>query len=159
MHSVDKISHTALSAMTLDAANAEKKDIMVQCPACLAHVLEAKEVMNETSELHDDVKEAIGKDIEAKMKIQHFSAILHNEYGLDKIKEKVTHPLEGLKIASYYGCLIVRPPELMNYDNPEDPMIMDNLLTTCGAEAVEWPFKLNVVVLVLLSLTPILHLI
>ncbi|MCK5849236.1 MAG: CoB--CoM heterodisulfide reductase iron-sulfur subunit B family protein [Caldisericia bacterium] len=141
MHAVDKIIHTSLSAMTLDAANSEKKDIMVQCPACLAHVLEAKEVLNENGELAADVKEAVGKEIEAKMKISHFSSILHDEYGLDRIKEKVTKSLNALKVASYYGCLIVRPQELMKYDDPENPMKMDDLVEACGASPVEWPFK------------------
>jgi heterodisulfide reductase subunit B len=141
LHSVDKVLHTALSVMTLDAANADERDIMVQCPACLAHVLEAKEVLSEDSAMKSDVLEAVGKQVDAKMKIHHFSSILHDEYGLDKIREKVKNPLDSLKIASYYGCLIVRPPELMQYDDPENPMVMDNLLSACGAEPVQWPFK------------------
>ncbi|MDD4028860.1 MAG: CoB--CoM heterodisulfide reductase iron-sulfur subunit B family protein [Caldisericia bacterium] len=141
MHSVDKVLHTALSVMTLDAANAEERDIMVQCPACLAHVLEAKEVLSKDSELKSDVLEAVGKQVDANMKIRHFSSILHDEYGLDKIREKVTNPLQSLSIASYYGCLIVRPPERMQYDDPENPMVMDQLMSTCGAEIVQWPFK------------------
>jgi heterodisulfide reductase subunit B2 len=141
LHSVDKVLHTALSVMTLDAANAEERDIMVQCPACLAHVLEAKEVLSEDSDMKSDVLEAVGKQVDATMKIHHFSSILHDEYGLDKIREKVTNPLHSLKIANYYGCLIVRPPELMQYDDPENPMVMDNLLSACGAENIVWPFK------------------
>ena len=141
LHSVDKVIHTSLSAMTLDAANKEKKDIMVQCPACLAHVLEAKEVLNENGDLASDVKEAVGKEIEAKMKISHFSSILHDEYGLEKIKEKVSNSLNKLKVASYYGCLIVRPADLMKYDEPENPMKMDHLMQACGAETIDWPFK------------------
>jgi len=141
LHSVDKVLHIALSAMTLDAANAEERDIMVQCPACLQHVLEAKEVLSEETDLRADVVEAVGKNVASDMKIRHFTSILHDEYGIDKIREKVTTSLESLHIASYYGCLIVRPPELMQYDDPENPMVMDNLIAACGAQTVQWPFK------------------
>src|SRR4030042_717232 len=48
--------------------------------------------------------------------------------GLDEVKKRVKKPLKGLKLAAYYGCYLVRPPEVTQFDNPEQPMLMDNLL-------------------------------
>ena len=49
----------------------------------------------------------------------------------------------GVKLASYYGCLLVRPPELAGGDDPERPMFMDDVVEACGAEAVDWNMKVE----------------
>ncbi len=69
--------------------------------------------------------------------------IFANEVGLDEIKKKVTKPLTGLKLAAYYGCYLVRPPEITKFDDPENPQMMDNLLKAIGAEPVEYTHKVE----------------
>ena len=66
-----------------------------------------------------------------------------DEYGLDRLKERVTKDLSGLKVAAYYGCLLVRPPEVMGFDDPENPTSIDNVITALGAQAVDWPYKVE----------------
>ena len=61
--------------------------------------------------------------------------------GYEAAAEPVTRPLEGLKVASYYGCLLTRPPDVTGADNPEYPMNMDQLMEALGAEAVDWSYK------------------
>ena len=53
----------------------------------------------------------------------------------------VSRPLKGLKVASYYGCLLVRPHEITQFDDPENPQMMDKLMVTLGAQPLEWDFK------------------
>jgi heterodisulfide reductase subunit B2 len=141
LHPQDKLLSVAVPALTIDSANKMKKDIMVQCPSCLAHLKEAKSVLDEGGELSKGIKEITEKDISSNLKIRHFSEILIDEYGLDKISEKVTKKLENLKVACYYGCVIVRPKKLMQYDDTDYPMIMDKLIQTTGADVVDWPSK------------------
>lgn len=63
---------------------------------------------------------------------------------LDKIEPKVNADnLKGLKVACYYGCLLVRPPKLVKYDDPEQPTSMDELVKKLGAEPVDWEFKIE----------------
>ena len=50
-------------------------------------------------------------------------------------------PLAGLKVACYYGCLMTRPPEIVAFDDVENPQRMDTLMKLAGAETVPWPFK------------------
>jgi heterodisulfide reductase subunit B len=59
----------------------------------------------------------------------------------EEISEKVSRPLEGLKVACYYGCLITRPAKATAAENPEYPMKMDHLLRSLGAETVDWSYK------------------
>jgi heterodisulfide reductase subunit B len=63
--------------------------------------------------------------------------------GLDQIKNKLTHSLNGLKVANYYGCLLVRPNEVTKFDNPENPTSMDRLIDMMGGESVDWPHKVE----------------
>ena len=65
------------------------------------------------------------------------------------IEEKVAaslaepNPLDGVKLAAYYGCLLVRPPEVSGDDDPEQPMSMDDVIAACGADAVDWNMKVE----------------
>ena len=52
-------------------------------------------------------------------------------------------PLAGLKVACYYGCLLVRPNEVMKFDDPENPTLLDRLVTALGGEALDWPHKVE----------------
>lgn len=141
LHPSDKLMSLALPSLTLESANKDGKDIMVQCPACYAHLREAQEALNHEGPEKDDLTKVIGREIPAKMKIKHLSEILINEIGIPALQEKMIKKLEGMKIASYYGCVIVRPQHLMKYDDPENPMVMDKLISATGARSVEWPFK------------------
>ena len=55
--------------------------------------------------------------------------------------QAITRPLAGLKVACYYGCLLSRPPEITNFDDAENPTLMDQLMETAGATPLDWPHK------------------
>jgi heterodisulfide reductase subunit B len=63
--------------------------------------------------------------------------------GIDAIKEKVQKSLEGLKVVTYYGCYLVRPPEITRFDDPENPTIMDKIVEALGAEVIDWSYKID----------------
>ncbi|MBM4465022.1 MAG: heterodisulfide reductase subunit B, partial [Chloroflexi bacterium] len=67
--------------------------------------------------------------------------ILRDDIGFDRIKEAVKKPLSGLKVAAYYGCMVLRPPSEVAYDDPEHPRALDDLITALGAEAVDYSHK------------------
>jgi heterodisulfide reductase subunit B len=62
---------------------------------------------------------------------------------LEEVKKRVKKPLKGLKLAAYYGCYLVRPPDITQFDNSENPMMLDNLLRACGAETVDYTHKVE----------------
>jgi heterodisulfide reductase subunit B len=66
--------------------------------------------------------------------------LLKDRVSLDGIAEKVTRPLSGLKVASYYGCLLVRPAEI-GIDDVENPTILEKLTAALGAEPIDFPHK------------------
>ncbi len=58
--------------------------------------------------------------------------------GSARLAAAVRRPLAGLRLAAYYGCLLVRPSGVVQLDDPEHPTVLDGLLAALGAEPVEW---------------------
>ena len=61
--------------------------------------------------------------------------VLVEDYGIGAIAEKVKKPLEGIKVACYYGCLMSRPADIMRFDDAENPMAMDNIMTALAPKS------------------------
>ena len=70
---------------------------------------------------------------------KNFLWLLVEEIGLDTLRENVVRPLEGLRIAPFYGCYIVRPTKRLGYDeHPERDHYLDKVIEALGAEPVEY---------------------
>ncbi len=140
---VDDVKASALAARNLALAEEQGgQDIIAPCNACYLVLLKAQKAIKEDRNKDDRICKAMEKNgltYHEKVKVRHPLDVLINDIGLEKIKEKVQKPLEGLKIASYYGCQIVRP--YSNFDNAYNPMSMDNIMSCLGAETVDWPLK------------------
>ncbi|MFQ6001377.1 MAG: CoB--CoM heterodisulfide reductase iron-sulfur subunit B family protein [Anaerolineae bacterium] len=76
---------------------------------------------------------------EGSIRVRHFLEVLVSDWGMEAIRERVNTPLEGLKVAPYYGCQFSRPSGA--HDDPEFPRAMDKLLSWVGAEVVDYPLK------------------
>ncbi len=81
--------------------------------------------MHEEEEIYD-----------GKVDVVHLLEVI-NDLGWDAVQKQVKKPLKGLKIAPYYGCMLLRPKEV-GIDNPENPQILENLVKSLGAEPVKW---------------------
>ena len=75
--------------------------------------------------------------------MRHFVEIVIEDLGLDAFKKALTHSLGGLKVAPYYGCLMVRPPEVAGLDDPENPVYLDRLIDAMGGVGLDWPHKVE----------------
>ena len=75
-------------------------------------------------------------DYHGEAQVYHYLEFLRDKIGFDKIAEKVVNPLKGRKIGAYYGCLLLRPGKAMQFDDPENPSIIEDFLRALGAEPV-----------------------
>ena len=66
----------------------------------------------------------------------HYLEMLRDVVGFDNLKKAVVNPLKGKKIAAYYGCLLLRPGKVMEFDDPENPKIMEDFIKAIGATPV-----------------------
>lgn len=139
-HNINHELATALPARIL--ALAEKQgltEIVVPCAACYNRLSVAQHEINEKPELKERVSEIIGMPIQGNVKILNVMQFVL-KYTADKIEEKVVKPFEH-KVVCYYGCLLVRPHEILQFDRLEDPQSMDNLMRKIGAESMDWGYK------------------
>src|SRR3954471_10665703 len=70
---------------------------------------------------------------------KNFLWLLVEEIGLDALRERVVRPLEGLRVAPFYGCYIVRPTRRLGYaDHPERDRYMEQVIEVLGGEPVDY---------------------
>ncbi len=142
-HSTSYLLNHAIVGRNLAIAEKQGLDIAAACPACYVRLKHTRHEVKEKPQLREQVTEAIDFPYEAKYDVRHILDILCNDVGIKAIKEKVTRPLTGLKLVSYYGCFLVRPPSVVAFDDPENPQCMDNLLTALGADVRDWSGKVD----------------
>lgn len=134
----------SLSARNLAIAESMKMDIVTLCSACFFTLSRAQNMLRENTDMKSRVEKAIndaGLKYTGGVKVRHYMDILVNDVGFDKIRQQVKVPLKGLKVAPYYGCLIVRPSGIQRFDDREHPSSMDKVIEALGAEAVYYPDK------------------
>ncbi len=124
---------------TLAAAGGEP--LVSLCSAC-HHVLKrAQEAIKRNPDIRSKVTDFLEVDYSGEGRVLHFLEVLRDDLGFDRLAEKVANPLSGRKLAAYYGCLLLRPGKVMQFDDPENPTIMEDLIRSLGAEAVVTPYR------------------
>lgn len=141
-HACDHVLSSALSTRNLALAAAEGAErVGTPCPSCLANLKTAKYRMQDEA-FRDKVNALLDNPCPEELpETVSILQVLVEDYGTGAIAEKVKKPLEGIKVACYYGCLMSRPADIMQFDDAENPMAMDNIMTALGAEVVPFPLK------------------
>ncbi len=139
----DEIATKLSSVRALNDAKEKGQDLITVCSAC-HHVI--KRVNDDMSHVEDIRTRAnnylkLEEPYEGETTVLHYLEVLRDRVGFDQLKEKVVHPLEGRKIAAYYGCLLLRPGKILAFDDPENPRIMEDFIRAIGAEPVWYPYR------------------
>jgi len=133
----------ALPARNLALAEKEGLDLAVACAACFLRFKQTNHELRSSDSLRQQIERIIGMPYKGSVEVRHLLDIFSREVGPEEIERRVKKPLKGLKLAAYYGCYLVRPPEITRFDDPENPTLMDSLLNALGAEAVDWSHKVE----------------
>ena len=149
-HSLDAVLSAALAARNLTLAkNTGAQEVITPCPSCLSNLKLARLRMQNgvfkarVDALLDAPTPASpsgggGADLPDTFSVLQ---VLLEQIGPDAIRARVTRPLEGIRVAPYYGCLMSRPAEAMRFDDPENPVAMDRILDSLGVEVLPFPLK------------------
>ena len=108
------------------------------CSAC-HHVLKrVNHDMKENEYVRSRANRYLGLETPyaGETEVLHYLEMLRDRVGLDGVKAAVVNPLKGVKIAAYYGCLLLRPSNVMAMDDPESPHVMEDLIRALGATPV-----------------------
>jgi heterodisulfide reductase subunit B len=141
---VDQLLAYTLVARNLAIAEKEGLDFVAPCSACYKNAYFTNEYIKEDEDLAEHINFALEQDklkFNGEVKVHHIIDIFANEIGAEEIKNKVTNPLKGLKIAPYYGCQIVRPRK--NGEDTENPQFFEEIIEAMGAEPVEFTNRLR----------------
>jgi len=133
----------ALLPPTRILANAKEEGTVLTtlCAICFNVLKRTNKVLQGDEEKRNKINNFIEKNYQGDLRILHYLEILKKEIGFSQLKEKVKKNLSGLKAAAYYGCMLLRPFEEMEFDDKERPTIFEEFLETLGAKAVDFPFK------------------
>jgi heterodisulfide reductase subunit B len=144
--SIDEKKAFALAARNLalaeETANGGDAQLLAPCAACYLVLNKTQHVLEEQPALKAQILGAlhnVGLEYTGRVQMRHPLDVFANDLGLDAIKAAVKKPLQGMKVACYYGCQIVRP--YAAFDDQYHPMTMDRILEAMGAEVIDWPLK------------------
>ena len=137
----DDLIHQVAPIRNLIRVKEQGKDVLVTlCAFCFntlkrANLL-AKEDAEKRSTLNSFMDEEI--DYEGDVRVVHLLEVLRDEIGWEALSKKIKIPLRGLKVAPYYGCMLLRPREVA-IDNVENPTILHGFLEALGATPIDFP--------------------
>lgn len=139
----DLMRHLASVRNLIRVKEEQSDSVMTLCAMCYNTLKRVNERVKADPESLEKIHKFMDEEkiaYQGDVKVRHLLELLKEDLGFETIGKKVKKPLRGLKVASYYGCLLVRPKEV-GLDDMENPTILDDLISVLGAEAVDFPFK------------------
>ncbi len=142
-HAESELLGDVLPARSLALAEEAFGDtpVLAPCAGCYQHLKTASAHAKENEELRLQIESLIGRPWAASSYVANGLEPFLPQEVQERISARVSWPLNGLKVACYYGCALLRPTEVCAFDDDEQPRTMEQLVALSGAEPVEWHFK------------------
>jgi heterodisulfide reductase subunit B len=139
----DEVGTRLSSVRALMAARELDRPLVTLCSACHHVIKRVNGDMARDEEIRDKVNAYLGEEptYAGETRVLHYLELLRDQVGFDQLKKKVVNPLKGKKIGAYYGCMLLRPGAEMEFDNPENPTVMEDFIRALGAEPVLYPYR------------------
>ena len=137
-HVFDHKLALALPARTLSQAQAAGRDLVIPCAARYNRLKGADIAMRTDPAMRSELESELGFQYTGAVAVRPVLAVLAEDVRAQRIARETVHPLYGLKVVPYYGCLLVRPPEIAQFDDPDNPQVMGQVLRAAGAEVMSW---------------------
>src|SRR3989339_1204940 len=135
--SVDKNASVSLPLGTLKSAEKAGKDLLMLCPSCYTNLMSVKVKAQENMVFKET------HSLNKVPEIKQFLEVLAFDIGPEKLRERIVRSLKGIKVLTYYGCLVARPFRLGGTESHERPMAMERLVEATGAQTVFFPSKVE----------------
>lgn len=138
--SAENVMNFIAPARVLIAAERSGNDLATLCAVCF-HVLKRSDAyLRAHSEAAERLNAFVTEgDYTGRTRVRHLLGVVRDDVGWEAVKQRVAAPLTGLAAAPYYGCLLLRPQEEMEFDQAERPRVLQDLLRALGATPVEFP--------------------
>jgi len=139
----DLFHHVAPIRNLLRAKEQNSGELMTLCSMCYNTLKRANERVKRDPESLDKINKFMDNeriDYEGDVRVVHLLELLRDDMNFDMLRQHVVKPLRNLRVASYYGCLLVRPRGI-GLDDAENPTVLENCVSAIGAEPVDFPYK------------------
>jgi len=142
-HSASHLLAVALPARNLILAKEQgMKEVVAPCAACFNRLKVAQHELKTDEHIRIKTDELLGIKYSDGINVLNLISFFQ-QIGLDKIKTNIKVDLGKLNVACYYGCLLVRPHDILKFDDPENPTTMEEVVSATGAKPVDWNFKVE----------------
>jgi heterodisulfide reductase subunit B len=123
--------------------NTEEGKLVTMCSACHHVIKRTNYDWNRDADFRMKATNYMKPEVpyDGSTQVLHFLEVIRDEIGFEELKKKVVNPLTGRKIAAYYGCLLLRPGKVLQFDSPENPKIMEDFIRALGATPVIYPMR------------------
>lgn len=137
-HNTSHLLSIALPAENLASVEKEGgREVVVPCAACFSRFKFAVYEISQNSSIADEINWIIDYPFKNSVNVLHPLEIFKKE----DIEKNIKRDLSNFKIVCYYGCLLTRPPKVMQFDVCEYPVSMDNILKAAGIKTLDWNYK------------------
>jgi heterodisulfide reductase subunit B len=146
IRNTDYKSAILASARNIALAESRHLDMLVLCKCGFGMLKHADYHLKKNPELKKEINALLqreGMSYNGGVEIKHLLSVLYHDVGIETIKEKVGKLFQELKIATHYGCHALRPSEVMQFDDPVNPTLFDELVAATGAESIDWQARLD----------------
>ena len=139
----DEIATKLSSVRALNEAKEKGQDLVTLCSACHHVIKRVNDDMRNVEDIRTRANNYMQLDepYAGETNVLHYLEVLRDRVGFDELKKKVVNPLKGRKIGAYYGCLLLRPSREMQFDDPENPTILEDFIRAIGAEPVYYGMR------------------
>lgn len=135
-----------IAARNLCIAEKMGLDILTICSGCYETLKTTQVLLKEDKAAFDRVNSVlkkIGYEYKGTSKVYHFVELFSQEKLLNKIKNILMKPLDNINVAVHYGCHLVRPSKILQFDHPERPVTIDKIIEALGAKTLAFAGKLE----------------
>jgi heterodisulfide reductase subunit B len=116
-------------------------EVTMPCAACFNRHKVAQYEMRHDAQVRQSVESTLEYTFKNRVQVHTLLETLNQHVGPKKLAQMVKQPLVGLRVVSYYGCLLTRPSHATEHPHPENPTEMDELMRALGAEVHDWSYK------------------
>jgi heterodisulfide reductase subunit B len=138
---IDNMLELAAPAHVLVSARGEGTTVTTACTTCYNVLKRTNKFIREHEEERERINAFIEADYSGEVEVMDILHLLRDQVGFEAVQSKVQKPFTDLRVAAYYGCMVLRPPDEVAYDDPDHPQSLDDLITALGATAVDYPHK------------------
>lgn len=146
LRNIDYKSSVLSAARNMALAEKYGLNIIVLCMCGFGMFKEAEHRLKESDALKEEINVVLAKEgleYQGETEIKHILTVLYHDIGLDVIKEKVVREYKDIKIATHYGCHVLRPSDVVLFDDPVNPELFDKLVEVTGAKSIYWQSRLD----------------